>query len=64
MTYFGTLRPMGLNYKRSAQRAKPSSANNAPPDDAAAQTLRSMVEDVSAADTRDADRDAMPPPDR
>jgi hypothetical protein len=57
LAYFGTLRPLGMNYKRGAQRAKPSSANNAPLDDAAGQALRSVVEDVveAVSGSRDAE---------
>jgi hypothetical protein len=47
MTYFGTLRPLGMSYKRRAsQKRQASSANTASPDDAGGQSLRSVVEEV------------------
>jgi hypothetical protein len=46
LTYFGTLRPLGMSYKRGgAQKPPPSSAKTASPD-GGGQSIRSVVEDV------------------
>jgi len=48
LTYFGTLRPLGMSYKKRAGQLPQRSVKTAPPDDAADRSIRSVIENATA----------------